>query len=190
MEIRPEHGFPQRLGKHKTLPTVSTRPYGDDETSILNCKADISHATKSGHLHVLTTLELCHFLNAHSSHRVRGGLGIPEQAAARKAANSSLLQMGSEILVDSPDGLLEPVLNIAVERIHDIGHGFPIHRLVVGVVFGPHRRARLDLVQLDNEGHARAERLPGKLLQLLQPAAHDVIAPRIALQVLYGAVVA
>src|SRR5262249_35737696 len=55
MEIRPEHGFPQRLGKHKTLPTVSTRPYGDDETSILNCKADISHATKSGHLHVLTT---------------------------------------------------------------------------------------------------------------------------------------
>jgi hypothetical protein len=29
MEIRPERGFPPRLGKHKALPTVSTRPYGD-----------------------------------------------------------------------------------------------------------------------------------------------------------------
>jgi hypothetical protein len=27
MEIRPERGFPPRLGKHKALPTVSTRPY-------------------------------------------------------------------------------------------------------------------------------------------------------------------
>jgi hypothetical protein len=30
MEIRPERGFPQRLGKHNPLSTVSTRPYGDD----------------------------------------------------------------------------------------------------------------------------------------------------------------
>jgi hypothetical protein len=29
MEIRKERGFPQRLGKHKTLSTVPTRPGGD-----------------------------------------------------------------------------------------------------------------------------------------------------------------
>ena len=28
MEIRPERGFPQRLGKHKSLSTSSHRPYG------------------------------------------------------------------------------------------------------------------------------------------------------------------
>ncbi len=28
MEIRPERGFPQRLGKHKTLSTVPTRHDG------------------------------------------------------------------------------------------------------------------------------------------------------------------
>jgi hypothetical protein len=28
MEIRSQHGFPQRLGKHKTLSTVPTRPDG------------------------------------------------------------------------------------------------------------------------------------------------------------------
>jgi hypothetical protein len=28
MEIRSQRGFPQRLGKHKTLPTVPTRPDG------------------------------------------------------------------------------------------------------------------------------------------------------------------
>jgi hypothetical protein len=29
MEIRSQRGFPQRLGKHKTLSTVPTRPGGD-----------------------------------------------------------------------------------------------------------------------------------------------------------------
>jgi hypothetical protein len=34
MEIRPERGFPQRLGKHKTLSTVPTRPDGGSITRI------------------------------------------------------------------------------------------------------------------------------------------------------------
>jgi hypothetical protein len=38
MEIRPERGFPQWLGKHNPLPTVSTRPY-DDGISILNLES-------------------------------------------------------------------------------------------------------------------------------------------------------
>jgi hypothetical protein len=34
MEIRPERGFPERLGKHKTLSTVPTRPDGGSITGI------------------------------------------------------------------------------------------------------------------------------------------------------------